>query len=526
MMRFGVRGFVSLAVVLLGFWCGGAHVEAQMGAPGERPAGTPAVAGPLAAKYKATADKIIAAALQDNDGYADLTYLCDHIGKRVSGSPQLNTAVQWGAELMRKAGLKNVQVQPVMVPRWVRGSESAELIAPVKKPLHMLGLGMSVGTPPGGITAEVAVVADFAALDKLGKAQVKGKIVVLNPGWHGYGVNSQYRTGGPSRAAAKGAAAVLVRSATGLALQIPHTGTLRYVETQPKVPAAAISVEDALMIERLSKEGPVQIHLQMDAHQEPDVQAGNVIGEIPGSEHPEQVVVLGGHIDSWDVGQGAQDDGSGIMATFEAVSLLHKLGLTPKRTVRIVFWVNEENGGAGGRAYRQMVGDKIGDHVAAIEMDNGAEKPLGMSYGAFGAGGGGGRRGAAAAGGTGRGASAPETARGGRGGFDENALSAEEKQSVTVMKDIVALLAPLGADTWAPGGGGSDIGPITADGVPALSPHTTGEHYFDWHHTEADTLDKVDIDEFKKNTAMLAVVTYVLADMDGRLVGRKGGGAE
>lgn len=511
MRRFGVLGFVSLAVLLAGVQ-GGARMEAQMGAPGERPTGMPAVAGPLAAKYKPVADKIIAAALQDNDGYADLTYLCDHIGKRVSGSPQLNTAVQWGADLMRKAGLQNVQVQPVMVPRWVRGSESAELTAPVKKPLHMLGLGMSVGTPKGGITAPVLFVHDFAELDATPDAQVKGKIVVLNPGWHGYGVNSQYRTGGPSRAAAKGAAAVLVRSATGLALQIPHTGTLRYVDAQPKVPAAAISVEDALLIERLAKEGPVQIHLQMDAHQEPDVQAGNVIGEIPGSEHPEQVVVLGGHIDSWDVGQGAQDDGSGIMATFEAVSLLHKLGLTPKRTVRIVFWVNEENGGAGGRAYRQMIGDKIGDHVAAIEMDNGAEKPLGMSYGGFG---GGGRRGAAAGTAGGRGA-----------GFDEASLSAEEKQSVAAMRDMVALLAPLGADTWAPGGGGSDIGPITADGVPALSPHTTGEHYFDWHHTEADTLDKVDVDEFKKNTAMLAVVTYVLADMDGRLVGRKGVGAE
>jgi hypothetical protein len=481
-------------------------LHAQMGAPGSERPGMPAVAGPLAAKYKVDADRILTAAMTDNDGYADLTYLCDHVGKRLSGTPQLNTAVAWGADLMKKAGFENVQVQPVMVPRWVRGSESAALVGPVSKPLHMLGLGMSVGTAKGGITAPVVFVPDFATLDALPDEQVKGKIVVYNPGWHGYGIGSMYRTGGASRAAARGAVAMLVRSATGLAMQIPHTGTLRYDRNQPKIPAAAISVEDALLIERLAKEGPVKVHLEMDAHMEPDVQAGNVIGEIVGSEHPEQVVVLGGHIDSWDVGQGAQDDGGGIMATFEAVSLIHKLGLKPKRTIRVVFWVNEENGGAGGRAYRKWIGDKIGDQVAAIEMDGGAEKPLGMGYGGFG----GGRRPAPPA--PGAAPVAPVAA---------PALSDAEKQSVAMMRDILALLAPIGADTVSPGGGGSDIAPITADGVAALSPRTVGEHYFDWHHTEADTLDKVDPDSFKRNTGMLAVVAYVLADMDGRLAGRK-----
>jgi hypothetical protein len=483
---------------------------AQMGAPGERPpAGTAGVAGPLTAKYQTDADKILTAAMGDNDGYAALTYLCDHIGRRLSGTPQLNTAIEWGAELMRNAGLQNVKVQPLMVPYWVRGNESGMMITtgkgPINRPLHMLGLGMSVGTPKAGITAEVVFAPSFGALDAMTPEQVKGKIVMLDPGWQGYGVNSQYRQTGASRAAAKGAVAVLVRSATGLAMQIPHTGSLRYDEAQPKIPAAAISVEDALMIERLVKEGSVQVHLQMDAHMEPDVQAGNVMGEIVGSEHPEQVVVLGGHVDSWDVGQGAQDDGSGIMATFEAVSLIHKLGLKPKRTIRIVFWVNEENGGAGGRAYREMIGDKIGDQVAAFEMDGGAEKPLGMGYSAAG-GRGGGRR----AGGVGVGAALAVE------------MTAEEKQSQEWMLEIVALLKSIGTDTLAGGGGGSDIGPITADGVPALSPRTSGEHYFDWHHTETDTLDKVNPDDFKRNTAMLSVVAYVLADMDGRLVGHKG----
>jgi hypothetical protein len=490
---------------------------AQMGAPGERPTTMSAVPGPLAAKYKADADRILQAAMADDEGYAHLAYLTDHIGKRLSGSLQLNTAVEWGAELMRKAGLQNVQIQPVMVPHWVRGNESASITykgeaGTITKPLHMLGLGMSVGTPKGGITAPAVFVHDFRELDALSNDQVKGKIVVFNPGWHGYGVGSMYRTGSQGRAAAKGATAVLVRSATGLAMQTPHTGTLRYDEKQIKIPSAAISVEDALLIERLAKEGPVQVHLEMDAHTEPEVKAGNVIGEIVGSEHPEQVVVLGGHIDSWDVGQGAQDDGSGIMATFEAVSLIHKLGLKPKRTIRIVFWVNEENGGAGGRAYRQWIGDKIGDQVAAIEMDGGAEKPLGIGYGAFG----GPRRPAPPAPGA---ATAPPAA---RPTFDESSLSPEEKQSFAYLCDIVSLLGSIDTDTVSPGGGGSDIGPIVADGVPALSPRTVGEHYFDWHHTEADTLDKVDPDSFKRNTAMLSVVAYVLADMDGKLVGRKG----
>ena len=510
-----MRGF---AAVLMGVLCLAQPVFPQMGAPDAKPEpGMPGVSGPLAAKYKADADRILQAAETDEDGYAALTYLCDHVGKRLSGTPQLNTAIAWGADLMRKAGLQNVKVQPVMVPRWVRGSESGAMTTSgpgaVNRPLHMLGLGMSVGTPAAGITAPVVFVPSFAALDAMTEEQVKGKIVVYNPGWHGYGVNTQYRTYGASRAAAKGAVAMLVRSATGLAMQIPHTGTLMYDAKGPKIPAAAISVEDALMIERLCKEGPVTVHLQMDAHMEADVEAGNVMGEIVGSEHPEQVVSIGGHIDSWDVGQGAQDDGSGIMAAYQAVALIHKLGLNPKRTIRLVFWVNEENGGAGGRAYRTMVGDEIHDQVAAIEMDGGAEKPLGMGYGSAG----GPRRPRTAADVTG--AAAPT-------GPDASALPADVKQSLAVMQDIVSMLGTIGADTVLPGGGGSDIEPLVADGVPALSPRTVGTHYFDWHHTEADTLDKVDPVEFRKNAAMLSVVAYVLADMDGRLAGRKSAAAE
>ena len=474
--------------------------------------GQPAVSGPITAKYQADASKILTAAAQDNDAYAALTYLCDHIGNRNSGTPQLNTAVQWGADLMRKAGLQNVTVQPAMVPHWVRGHEAAEIVTPglngAPRRLHMLGLGMSVGTPGQGITAPVVFVHTFDELDALPPGSIRGKIVVYNPGWHGYGVGSLYRTTGASRAAAKGAVAMLVRSATGLVEQTPHTGTLRYDEKQPKIPAAAISPEDALLIERLVKEGTVAVHLQMDAHQEADVQSGNVVGEIPGSEKPDEVVVLGGHIDSWDVGQGAQDDGSGIMAAYGAVKLIHDLGLKPRRTLRLVFWVNEENGGAGGRAYRDAVAKNIDKHVAAMEMDDGAEAPRGIGYTVL----------ARTPGGR-RAATMQQMMREGPPPFNMDALSPEQKQSFNTMQQIAALLEPIGANKVFPAGGGSDISPIVALGVPSLAPITVAEHYFDWHHTEADTLDKVNLQDFRKDIGLLAVTTFVLADMDGRVVG-------
>ena len=282
--------------------------------------------GNIAGQYGSTANRIIDAALRDDDGYARLATLCDRIGNRLSGSESLLRAVTWSAEEMRKAGLKNVVTPPVMVPHWVRGKESAAILSPVERPLHMLGLGMSIGTPPEGITADAVVVADFSELANLG-TKANGKIVVFNAPYEGYGRTVAYRVAGASQAAKLGAVAVLVRSITPLAMQIPHTGTLQYSPDAPKIPAAAISIEDALMLNRLQASGAVpRVHLEMQAHMEPDQQAANVIGEIPGSEHPEEIVVMGGHLDSWDVGQGAQDDGSGIMATLEAAALIQRLG--------------------------------------------------------------------------------------------------------------------------------------------------------------------------------------------------------
>jgi hypothetical protein len=448
----------------------------------------------IAEAYRDTAQKLINAALADQDGMRRLQYLCDRIGNRVSGSASLERAIQWAATEMKAAGFENVQTPLVKVPHWIRGKESATMLEPVNKPLTMIGLGMSVGTPPDGITGNVVTVSNFDELNALGRAGVQGKIVLLNPAWQGYGQTVMYRTAGPSAAAKLGAKAVLVRSMTGNSLQTAHTGTTQYEEGVPKIPAAALSVEDAAMIQRLTAAGtPVQVRLSMEAHQDADADSHNVMGEIRGREKPEEVVVLGGHIDSWDIGQGANDDGSGIMATFQAVALIKKLGLHPRRTIRVVFWVNEENGGAGGRAYRAMIGDQIKNHVAAIEMDGGAEKPLGFGFG------GGGEEGS----GRGRGAQA------------DPVTPAAFQRAV----EIGRLLAGIEGGEMSAGGGGSDIGPLIADGVPGFGVRTVGTHYFDWHHTDADSFDKIVPREFQLNVAALAVLSYVVADMPERFTG-------
>jgi hypothetical protein len=446
-------------------------------------------------QYGATAQQLISAALADSDGMHRLQYLCDRIGNRLSGSAALELAIEWSANEMRQAGLENVQTPPVKVPHWVRGKESAVMLAPVEKPLTMIGLGMSVATPPEGITAELVAVHNYDQLAALGQQKVAGKIVLLNPHWEGYGKTVTYRVDGPSRAGVLGAAAVLVRSMTAVSLETPHTGTTEYASGQPKVPAAAVSLEDADMIQRLLDGGtPVRVRLKMEAQLGELADSHNVMGEIRGREKPEEVVVLGGHIDSWDIGQGANDDGSGIMAAFEAVALIKKLGLKPRRTIRVVFWVNEENGGAGGVAYRAMLGNEIRNQVAAIEMDGGAEKPVGFGFGN-------GQR---------------ERVRAGQpaGESHEQQVSPAAFQKVV---EIGKLLASIDGGAISHGGGGSDIAPLLAEGVPGFGVRTTDAHYFDWHHTDADSFDKIVPREFQENVASLAVMSYVLADMPERL---------
>jgi hypothetical protein len=430
--------------------------------------------GSLTEQYRETASKLIDASLADQGGMEKLAYLCDRIGNRLSGSPALERAVAWAASQMKADGLTNVTTPRVKVPHWVRGSESASLLEPVNKPLAILGLGGSIATPKRGITAEVVPVSSFEDLDKKGRAVIEGKIVLFNVPFEGYSRTVVYRTTGPSRAARLGAVAALVRSITPVSFQSPHTGALEYSNGFPKIPAAAVTIEDALLIQRLVDAGnSVVAHLEMEAHLLPDADSADVIGEIPGRERPEEVVVIGGHLDSWDVGAGAQDDGSGCITALEAAHVIHQLGLQPRRTLRVVFWTNEENGGAGGEAYRAWAGDTVRNHVAAIEMDGGAEKPVGFGLSANG----------------------------------------DLQAALGRVREIGALLDRIDASSVQPGGGGADIAPIMIDGVPGLALRTVATHYFDWHHSRADTVDKVKLEDLRANIAAMAVMSYVLADM-------------
>jgi len=431
-------------------------------------------AGNLTEQYRVVANKLIDAAMADQGGMEKLSYLCDRIGNRLSGSLALEKAVAWAAAQMNHDGLVNVSTPRVKVPHWVRGNESASIVDPVNKRLAMLGLGGSVATPKRGITAEVVPVSSFEELEKKGRAGIEGKIVLFNVPYEGYGRTVVYRTAGPSHAARLGAVAALVRSITPVSLQSPHTGAVEYLEGVAKIPAAAVTIEDALLIQRLVDAGnTVSLHLEMEGHMLPDADSANVVGEIPGRERPDEVVVIGGHIDSWDVGAGAQDDGSGIITALEAAHLIHQLGLRPRRTIRVVFWTNEENGGAGGVAYRQWIGDTVRNHVAAIEMDGGAEKPAGFGL----------------------------------------TTAGESQAALNRAREIGRLLDRIDAGSVQPGGGGADIAPLLHDGVPGFAVRTVATHYFEYHHSRADTVDKVKLEDLRGNIAAMAVMTYVLADM-------------
>jgi len=443
-------------------------------------------AGENANRYAATADRLIDAALKDEHSLDRLEYLCYRIGNRLSGSNTLNEAIDWSANEMKRAGLENVRTIPVKVPHWIRGKESAEMLAPQRKPLFILGLGGSIGTPAGGITADVVAVSTFDELERLGRSRVEGKIVLYDAPFVSYGETVAYRSQGASRAARLGAVAAFVRSITPRSLRDPHTGALRYNDQDPKIPAAAVSIEDAMWIHRLTQAGvSVRAHLEMEAHFEPDADSADVMGEIVGSERPDEVVAIGGHIDSWDVGQGAHDDGGGIMAALEAVSLMKKMGLRPRRTIRVVFWTSEENSGNGGRGYREWLGDKVKGHYAAIEMDGGAERPIGFDF-----------------------ADMPRR----RAGSADGAAPAASPEVRARVEAISKLLKRIGADRVQSGGSEADVEPLLASGVPVLGLRTTMEHYWDYHHTQADTFDKIVPEDFKRCVATFAVMAYALAD--------------
>lgn len=424
----------------------------------------------LEARYRPAADRLIDAALADSAAWNKLARLTDSFGPRLSGSANLERAIDWILAEMRREGLDSVRGEPVMVPHWVRGEESAVMTAPWRKRLGMLGLGMSVGTPPGGIEAEVLVVSSFEELEQR-KADARGRIVVYDAPFTTYGETVRYRSSGASAAARHGAVAVLVRSVASQSLYTPHTGTMTYDSVAPRIPAAAITVEDAMLLHRLQRAGkPPRVRLVMGAETRPDAPSRNVVAEIRGSERPEEVVVLGGHIDSWDVGQGAMDDGAGCVVAWEAVRLIRALGLTPRRTIRVVLWTNEENGLRGGGAYRDAHRDAVDRHVLAIESDNGVFTPSGFAF-------------------TG---------------------SDSARARIT---EIARLLERINATSVSTGGGGADIGPLMQLGVPGMNPEVDGSRYFWYHHSDADTIDKLDPRDMGLVTAALAVMAYVVADL-------------
>jgi carboxypeptidase Q len=427
------------------------------------------MAAEISTDYQATANRLVHSATNSTFAFQRLGTLCDTFGPRFSGSANLEKAIDWCLAEMKKDGFVNVHGEEVTVPQWVRGEESAVLVAPRRRELPMLGLGGSVGTPKEGLTAEVLVVDSFADL-KAKAARANGKMVLFNLPFTNYRETVIVRSIGAIEAAKVGAVASLIRSVGPFSMQTPHTGNMRYDDKVKRIPHAALSVEDAQMLARMQSRGEtIRIQLKMEARTLSPAKSRNVIAEIRGSEKPNEIVIVSGHIDSWDVGQGAMDDGGGCLAAWEAARLIMKSGLKPRRTIRVVLWTNEENGLGGAKEYARRHAKDLKNHVLAIESDSGVFKPTG--YGFLGSG-----------------------------------------EGMKVIQQIGGLLAPLGAGEIKKGCRGADVMRLIGGGVPVMHLEVDRERYFWFHHTHADTIDKLDRHEFNRCVASLAVMTFVAAD--------------
>jgi carboxypeptidase Q len=427
------------------------------------------------APYRENASRLIQASTRNDFAWRRLAELTDTFGNRLSGSANLERAIAWAAETMNGDGLENVRTEPVMVPRWIRGRERAEVVSPPSHTLAMLGLGGSVATPLEGIEADVVVVRTFEELRERA-SEVRGRIVLFDAPFTTYSETVNYRTGGARAASELGAVAALVRSVGPTGLRTPHTGSLQYGQGVAPIPAAAVAAEDADRIARLRARGVVvRVRLFMEARTAGDVESANVVGEIVGRDLPQEIVLLGGHLDSWDVGTGASDDGVGCIVTWEAARLMLQLGLRPRRTVRVVLWVNEENGLRGANAYAAAYAAQASDHVFALESDSGVFEPASLGF------------------------SGSAAARG-------------------IVRDIVTLLTPLGVLDIGGGGGGADIGPISRAGNTPMAAYLGDpRRYFAVHHTAADTVERIAPSEVSKAAAAIAVLAYVVAEMPGQL---------
>lgn len=429
--------------------------------------------------YLAIANQITAKALSENEGYRMLAELTQKVGARLSGSPEAAAAVEWGRQTMQRCGLKNVRLQEVTVPHWVRGAvEEARVInSPTvgSVPLSVCALGGSIGTPDFGVLGEVVEVHNFEEVQALA-SRAKGKILFYNRPmdptllntFAAYSGAVDQRSTGAIEAAKVGAVAVLVRSMTTALDDVPHTGAMHYEEGVPEIPAAAISTLDADFLSGLlQKDQKVRVQLRLSCETLPDVPSANVMGEIRGSEIPDEIIVLGGHLDSWDKGQGAHDDGTGCVQALEALRLLKTLDVTPKRTIRAVLFMNEENGQRGAQVYAE---NAEAGHIAAIESDRGGFAPT---------------------------------------GFTVNA----SQEVVNEIARWAYLFEPMDAARIQAGYGGVDINPLTTKfGTATLGLLVESQRYFDYHHSDNDTFDKVNERELELGAAAIAIMAYVLAN--------------
>ncbi|NII55179.1 M20/M25/M40 family metallo-hydrolase [Luteibacter sp. SG786] len=421
-------------------------------------------------------------AMNDNTGYEFVSQLTTEVGPRVAGSAADARGVAWTVAKFKAMGFDKVYTEKVSYPLWQRRSEHAEIVSPFPQPLLLTALGYSAGTPKGGLTAEVVGFDDLDALKKADPATVKGKIVYVSTHMerhkdgHDYGMGSATRTMGAVLAAKMGAAAYLLRSAgTDPHSRTPHTGVTGFRDPKEAIPAAALSLPDADQLERVLKEGkPVSLKLDLDVGFAGMYEGANVIAEVTGRKHPDQVVAIGGHLDSWDLGTGAIDDGAGVAIAAAAAKLIKDMPQRPDRTIRVIAFANEEMGLWGGRAYAEAHAKEVSKFQLGTESDFGAGRIWRMS------------------------ASVKPEARG-------------------AIEQIAKVIEPIGVayDATKPGGGGSDLSQMHAKGMAALSLTQDGTDYFDYHHNANDTLDKIDPKALAQNVAVYAAFAYMAAQADG-----------
>ena len=486
-LQFCISLLISAACLTATAWTQDSTVASPPGSLLNR-AATPSASdmGAWTGEQIATMNRLRDGAIRDSYAYSQLAYLTDIIGPRLSGSAQAEAAVQRVAMQMRALGA-TVTLEKTPVAHWVRGEETATLIewpgkvAGTTQKIFLTALGNSVATPEDGITAPILVIKSFAELEALPAGTAKDKIVLFNRpfdqemtaqglGLEAYIQNAPYRYRGSSVVASLGAAAVLVRSLGGANFRLPHTGVTQYVEGTRNVPAAAVTAEDAELISRLTQQGTVTMRMTLTPRNLPLTTSYNVIADWKGSEHPDQIVIVSGHLDSWDLGTGAIDDGAGVVSAMESIQLLQSMNIHPRRTIRFVAWMNEEFGASGAVTYGKEHAAEFGNYVAAMESDLGCDHPTGLSL------------------------SSP----------------ALEKYLAPIGEVLQSIGAGVLTSTEAfPS---EDLAPILADGVPGLAPTQDTRFYFNYHHTAADTLDKVDKHHLAENAAVIAVAAYALAD--------------